>query len=325
MSYFDRLKEYDGFFRRAAQQYHVPVFLIRLDCISSRLFCGAAPSDYVGFSMCRMSGKERRSYVTFHRSHKIESLFNTGSPEEKAVIGDKHVFNQTFSEFVHRDWLYAPEHTDEEILAFLQRHSEIMVKPLSLSKGEGLRKLSTSDVTDKAAAAFLQSARQDKLLLEEVIRQHPALAAVNPSSVNTIRICSARDKAGEVHIIGASLRCGGAGSIVDNLHADGVQYPVDVKTGCIVRGGVKHNGEKNILFHPTNHTKMIGMQIPNWDCVVKTVKEAGKIPHNMRYIGWDVAITADGCELVEANYKQGSNGMQQDGVGKYDLIMQFAC
>lgn len=323
MSYFERLKEYDGFFRRVAQQYHVPGFLIRLDCVSTRLLHGAAPSDYVGFSMYRLSGRERRSYVTFHRSHKIERLFNTGSAAEMAVIGDKHIFNQTFSAFVHRDWIYAPDHTDEEILAFLQRHPEIMVKPLSQSKGIGLRKERTTEMSGDALAAFLQTAKQDKLLLEEVIRQHPVLDEVNQSSVNTVRICSVRDKTGEVHVVGASLRCGGAGSIVDNLHANGVQYPVDVATGCIIRGGVKHNGEKNILFHPTNNTKMIGLQIPNWENVVKTVKEAGKIPANMRYIGWDVAITADGCELIEANYKQGSNGMQQDGIGKYDVIMEY--
>ena len=150
------------------------------------------------------------------------------------------------------------------------------------------------------------------------------LAAVNPSSVNTIRVCSARDRAGQVHIIGASLRGGGGGSVVDNLHADGVQYPVDVASGCILRGGVKHNGEKNILFHPSTGTKMIGLQIPHWDKILTTVQEAGKLLPNMRYIGWDIAVTEEGCEIIEANYGQGSNGMQQDGVGKYDTIKQYA-
>lgn len=161
------------------------------------------------------------------------------------------------------------------------------------------------------------------MILEAFIQQHPTLSAVNPSSVNTVRICTARDRAGEVHVIGASLRGGGAGSVVDNLHADGVQYSVDPETGLIVRGGVKFNGERNVYFHPSTNAKMIGLQIPNWDKVLETVKQAGKIPPNLRYIGWDIAVTEKGCEIIEANILQGSNGMQQDGVGKYRIIMQY--
>ena len=69
---------------------------------------------------------------------------------------------------------------------------------------------------------------------------------------------------------------------------------------------------------------MIGLQIPHWDKILTTVQEAGKLLPNMRYIGWDIAVTEEGCEIIEANYGQGSNGMQQDGVGKYDTIKQYA-
>lgn len=112
--------------------------------------------------------------------------------------------------------------------------------------------------------------------------------------------------------------------MVDNLHADGAQYPIDVDTGCIVRGSVKYNGEKTIRYHPSTGTKMIGMQIPNWNKILTTLKETGKIPTNVRYIGWDIAVTEDGCKVIEANYKQGRNGMQQDDVGK-NVIKKFLC
>ena len=323
MSYLDDLKAYGNFFRAAAKQYHIPTAALYGDCVLCRIFHGAKVSDYVGFSMFQMSGRERRKYVTGHRSNKLEKAFNTAPAEEKAQIGDKHQFNRVFAAYVRRDWLYAPDHTDEEIRSFLQRHAAIIVKPLSQSKGAGVHREETAELLQGNAEAFLQSARQEKLLLEELICQHPVLAAVNPSSVNTIRVCSARDRAGQVHIIGASLRGGGGGCVVDNLHADGVQYPVDVASGCILRGGVKHNGEKNILFHPSTGTKMIGLQIPHWDKILTTVQEAGKLLPNMRYIGWDIAVTEEGCEIIEANYGQGSNGMQQDGVGKYPVIKKY--
>lgn len=58
------------------------------------------------------------------------------------------------------------------------------------------------------------------------------------------------------------------------------------------------------------------------DALVLLWREGGRpaIPPHLRYIGWDVAITEEGCELIEANLAQGVNGMQQDGVGKHDII-----
>ena len=221
-----------------------------------------------------------------------------------------------------RQSYYAPEATEEELLSFLSRHEKILLKPVQLTQGQGIRLLSTED-TAQGPEAFYRKAQQDKLLLEAFLIQHEELSAVNPSSVNTVRICTVRDRAGEVHVIGASLRGGGAGSVVDNLHADGVQYPIDVESGLIIRGGVKFNGERDVYYHPSTGLKMIGLQIPNWELILDTVKEAGKVLPHIRYVGWDVAVTADGCELIEANVRQGSNGMQQDGVGKYRLIMKY--
>ena len=325
MKFFAGLKKYNEELGKIAAFYQLPTAAIVADCLICRLFHGADVAQYIGFSMYKMKNRERKQYVTALRSAKIEKELNTGSEADKAVIGDKRIFNETFSRFVKRKWIYAPEATADEIRIFLEQNQIVLVKPLSNSKGIGVRKLKFSEIKELPSGIenFIKDAQRNNLLIESVIRQHPLLAAVNPSSVNTVRICSVRDKTGEVHIIGASLRGGGEGSVVDNLHAGGVQYSVDVETGIIQRGGVTFDGEKNILFHPSSHMKMIGFQIPNWDDVLRSVKEAGKIPANIRYLGWDLAITEDGCEIIEANYGQGSNGMQQDGVGKYRTIMQY--
>jgi len=323
MHFLNDMKKYGHAIEKVASEYRISKFRVDIDCIKCRVLHGASVSDYIGFSMFRMNHLERNQFVTGRRSEQIERLFNTGSTEDKEIIGNKWVFNRVFSAFIQRDWIYASESTNEEIEAFLRCNQNIVVKPLSLSKGVGVYIVKSEQIIQEGLDAFIQEAREKKLLLEGYIRQHPMLRAVNPSSVNTIRICSVRDRRGEVHIIGASLRAGGKDMFVDNLHAGGVQYPIDVQSGCICRGGVLFNGEKNILFHPSTKMKMIGLQIPNWKQVVDVVKEAGKIPAHMRYIGWDIAITEDGCEIVEANYGQGRNGMQQDGVGKYNMIMQY--
>ena len=323
-SYIASFAEYRDEFKSIATEYHIPLAAVIADCIGCKIRHGAYTSNYINFSMYRMSERERKTYVTYGRSGKLEKIFNSDKSEDNLIIYDKHLFNQRFAAFIKRKWLYAPDQTEKEIEAFLQDREAVIVKAPMQAKGEGVRKLELADIRQKGMDDFVHRVQQDKLLLEEVICQHPVLSAVNPSSVNTIRVATVRDRHCEVHIVGASLRAGSKDSFLDNLHAGGSQYPIDVESGCIIRGGVRHNGENNILFHPSTGTKMIGLQIPNWNCVISMVREAAKIPPNMRYIGWDIAVTEDGCEIIEANSHQGSNGMQQDGVGKYHFIMQYA-
>ena len=269
-----------------------------------------------------MNRFERNQYITTIRTSRLEPVLNNAPAEEKEILGNKHLFNKAYCTYIQRDWIYAPDSTDDEIRKFLSRHEIAVAKPSDGTRGEGVSKLDCGSALQEGQA-FFDRARAQNLILEEFVRQHPDLSAVNPSSLNTLRIATLRDKQGVVHVIGASLRAGGAGSVADNLHAGGVQYPVDIKTGLIIHGGMTHDGQKDILFHPSTHTKMIGFQIPNWEQVIASVKEAAAIPPHLRYIGWDVAITEDGCELIEANLAQGVNGMQQDGVGKHDIIRRY--
>ena len=317
-----QIRNYSDQLQSIADQYHRPLLCVKLDALWCHTYYGAPVSQYIGFGMYKMNRFERNQYVTMSRSARLEPVLNNAPREEKSTIGDKQLFNKIYCKYIHRDWLYVLDSTDDEIRHFLSRHEVAIAKPTDGTRGHGVSKLDCGSALQEGQA-FLDRAREQKLLLEEFVRQHPDLNAVNPSSLNTLRIATLRDKQGVVHVIGASLRAGNAGSVVDNLHAGGVQYPVDVETGLIIRSGMTHDGKKDILFHPSTHTKMIGFQIPNWEQIIASVKEAAAIPPHLRYIGWDVSVTEDGCEFIEANLGQGANGMQQDGVGKYPVLKKY--
>lgn len=314
-------KKYAAVFQELSAHYNCPAWLFKADVVWCRLLYGAQIHYYFSFAMYRMNHRERMTFVNGRRMEALEALFNT-NPDKDAIINNKVGFNKLFAKHIHRDWMYAPDHTPDEIKAFLERNSDIMVKPPDTNMGIGIFKISCAEALADFDA-FIHKVVDGKMLMEAFIHQHPAMSEVNPTSVNTVRIATVRDQAGEVHLIGASLRGGGANQVVDNFKANGVQYPIDPQTGIIIGGGVMHNGTRNVYFHPSTNKQMIGFRIPNWDQIVATVKEAGKLPENIRYIGWDMAVTEDGCDIVEANIHQGSNGMQQDGVGKYRIILQY--
>ena len=68
-------------------------------------------------------------------------------------------------------------------------------------------------------------------LIEVYLDQHPAYAAFNASSVNTLRIWVLR-RAGKVNTRFAYLRIGRAGSLIDNRVSGGIVALLDVRTGA---------------------------------------------------------------------------------------------
>lgn len=312
-------KEFTKQIEKVAFRYHLPVFVIRMSILWNRLLYGFNTSEYMTFEVYKMNHWEKNTFNSSARSIKIVHQMNPGENGKRTLLDNKCAFNKAFGKFIHRAWLYAPDTSDDDIHAFLEQHDYIIIKPVGMSRGAGVQKI-ICDEAQKCLGEFIKEVKKEKMLLEECVVQHHKMAAINESSVNTIRVNTLRDRNGQVQFIAANLRGGAQGSILDNLHAGGAQYPVDIETGIIIRGGVRYDGEKNILFHPGSGLKMIGMEIPFWGKLKEMILEAGTMTGDIRYVGWDVAITEDGCELIEGNSNQGCNGMQLDGVGKYNFI-----
>lgn len=150
---------------------------------------------------------------------------------------------------------------------------------------------------------------EQKALLEEFVRQHPALSALNPTSVNTVRVYTILDRTGAVHILSASLRVGGFGSPVDNFHSGGVGYPIDPERGVVMAAGKTMLGEL-CLYHPSTGAEVIGFEIPNWQALLDFVFRAARQLPTARMIAWDVAVLLDGFEMIEGNCN-GDPGLMQ--------------
>lgn len=318
--YLQDLKKYRPKLKEIAGKKKLPYALIWLDCVICAELHGSNVPQYLGFSMYDMRNWKRSEFVTTGRTKKIVKILNNASDAEKRNFDDKSKFNRLYSKFIKRDWIYSPETEHDEFIAFLKRNPAVIVKPSDQSKGAGIFRIQSEEILSGDCESFIREMKEKRMVLESFIQQHHVISRINPSSVNTIRIATVRDKNRNVYIIGASLRAGGKGKIVDNLHSDGVQYPINVDTGIVSGGGTNHAGDKNILRHPSTNVEVVGIEIPHWDMIKETVSEAAKLPENVRYVGWDIAVTEDGCELIEANLNQGCNGMQLDGIGKYKMI-----
>ena len=266
------------------------------------------------------TGAALRRFLTLQQCKTIsDRLSAEASAEDFDRLNDKHVFNSFFRGFVRRDWLYIPDSTPDQLRAFLAAHDRFLIKACSETRGEGIE-LRRREDTD--AEAFIREFSGKPYLLEALIEQHPAMAAINPSSVNTIRVITAR-KDDRAVIIGAGLRTGGGEQFVDNFHHGGTAYPIDLETGIISGRGIDLYGNP-VLRHPATGVVMPGFQIPHWDMLTEQVLKAAVVPPHVGYIGWDIAITPDGVEFIEGNVNYpGTTIIQLDGPGPYARLKDF--
>lgn len=137
---------------------------------------------------------------------------------------------------------------------------------------------------------------------EEYVIQHDQLNRLSPTGLNTVRIITQLDNHDEVHILGARLRIS-VNSMVDNLAAGNLVAGIDLETGIVNTPAVYSDITKQeVTVHPVTHQRITGFEIPYWSESLDLVKEAARTDPSNRSIGWDVAITNEGPELIEGNH-----------------------
>jgi hypothetical protein len=180
------------------------------------------------------------------------------------------------------------------------KSGKIVLKSSDGQCGEGVEVYETGKLSFESFKNIISESEND--LVEDFIVQHDDLMRLSPSGLNTIRIFSQLNSEGHVEWLGARLRIT-ISSNVDNLAAGNIAANIDLDTGIVDGPGVYSDitkGEE--IQHPITETRIIGFQIPYWDQCIKIVEKASLLHPENRSIGWDVAITNDGPELLEGNH-----------------------
>lgn len=280
----------------------------RLRILLSMLYCtlryGARPIDYERFEFRRKSAFERNRYMTILRYFKITKKIDRKTFAE--ISANKSRELEVFSNFIHRDWMSIDNDTDsEEIIKFINTHQSLIAKPEHGEQGHGIFRIKS----DKDIARLLNERLETPFILEEVVENADYIKEINPSSLNTIRATTFVDKNGGIHIISVILRVGSPGACVDNWGAGGIGYNFDITTGLCDRAG-KDKKNRTYLFHPGSGKKMIGFELKDFSGLKDYINELARILPSAKYVGWDIAITPSGYELIEMNCPAGHDMFQ---------------
>lgn len=246
-----------------------------------------------------LSKYEKKRFFTEKRAWWLWNEVN--DPKYVHLLKNKVETLEFFDDFVSREWLYAPKSSFSEFVNFVNKTPVFIAKPVDKFEGEGIEKHSTTDVSEENLKKLYHHLVSTGMLLEECLRAHDDIY-LGTIALSTFRIYTMIDGKGDVHVLKAKYRVGTGDAITDT--AEGcVAYPISIKYGVIEGPGINEVlNSKNYFYHPGCDKLVVGMKIPMWNRVLEVVTEAAKKIPQIRYIGWDIAVTNNGVEIIEGNH-----------------------
>lgn len=271
-------------------------FILTLDIYYCRKILHVTDEEYISYKFYNLKNRYRKNFYLIYHQRKGIRYINTGG-----FTLSKYKFFLRIPECFEREIILTPTCGKEKFIDFVKKHSTVVVKPDCGSYGRDIRTLAYTN--DEEMSAFYDSLEESSVC-EEFIKQHDDMNLLNPATVNTVRFLSIRKDDG-VEIISASLRIGNNKErIVDNMRKGGIGAQVDLKTGIIITYGHDYDGN-TFIEHPATGCRILGFQLPNWDKALELVKTAhSKLPQ-CALLGWDIALTQTGADIIEANTAPG--------------------
>lgn len=270
------------------------------DYAVSNLRYGFIAEDYFvignGYTLSKY---EKKRYFTCKRAVWLQNKVN--DPNYVHFLENKAEALNLFKDLVSRNWLYVPKSSYEEFLAFVKKTPVFIAKPVGGMCGEGIEKHFTDEASDDDLKNIYNQFVSKDMLLEECIKAHDDIY-LGTTALSTFRIYTMIDSKGDVHVLKAKYRVGTGKAITDT--ADGcIAYPISIKYGVIEGPGINEVlYSDNYFYHPGCDKLVVGMRIPLWDRVLEVVTKAAKKIPQVRYVGWDIAITNNSVEIIEGNH-----------------------
>lgn len=295
---------------------------IAADMVKCALRYGAGPADYRLFALYDKTPAQRSTFVTRGVNNALVRKWNDPACCDR--IDDKVRFHSLFSAFTGRAYLPTAQLTARTLAEFCDGKACVLYKPSREGCGRGIERITPSEWETDALLQYLK--QKGDGLLEEMVVQHSALAAINPNSVNTVRLVTIRTDAG-VQILFAFLRMGTGGKIVDNLNNSGIAARIHPSDGRI---SLPAAGKDDAVWtaHPNTNMPIVGFTVPLWDQVRRIAVQAAEVVPQVRYVGWDIAVRQSDVVLIEGNSYPGHDILQlpaytPDGIGVKAIVAPY--
>jgi len=269
---------------------------LKRDMIYSLHRFGASFDDYFIYKFYLLNTKGRESFNTLKMQYGYCEQVN--GKDVRDLFEDKGKCYDAFEPFYKREVLVVKGIVDVRVITdFIKKHVSFIFKPLDGHSGQGISILRLDN--DNAISEFVEKHKKKEYVIEELINQSPDIGVLHPSSINTLRILTFKQK-DRVNLLGAALRIGVGGANVDNAGSGGIYGHVDVNEG-IIDSVACDNANRRYLKHPDTKVVIPGFVIPEWEGAKSMVFEMAQVVCDATVISWDLAYSTKGWCMVEGN------------------------
>lgn len=210
------------------------------------------------------------------------------------IFVDKIKFNNVFKDYIGRDFIDIRTAGADGLAQFVEGKDSVFAKVTDSYGGHGIEKIKDFGNIEQLYTKLMDN---KQYLVENAIIQNDVLNKINPHAVNNVRYATVV-KDGEVFIETSTLRL--------NTGDDPVISSMDVMVNVDEEGNLISDAYDEwfdtYVTHPDTGTVIKGMKLPFIPEAREMVKKAALLVPEVRYIGWDVAITQDGPVLIEGNF-----------------------
>ena len=267
------------------------------------------------YSIC---GEYKKEFMPF--SVYLDLLNELSPYKYKKILDDKSLYDWMFPDICFPKrvvfccngvaYYYSKDNIRKEVcktelLEKIKNLNNCIIKPsIDSSAGIGVRSITTTDgivtETGRPVDELIESYKGNYVIERKIIN-NDNLKRLNPSSCNTLRIHTWRNRIkASIEFVSAFLRVGRKDSLVDNGFAGGIAIPVgnDGKlsnSGCTLKKYERiEKSDTGIIFK--------GYAIENFSRIVDTaIKAHGNLPH-FDFVGWDFTIDEnDNVIMIEFN------------------------
>lgn len=203
------------------------------------------------------------------------------------------------------------------LIALLARCGDLAVKPLAGSLGQGFYRLSatpdgfTCNLKPVSRAELLSLIGQlNGFLVTEYVRAHPDLLALNAATPNTVRIQALRPRGRAACITGSFIRIGTRASGVQETPLAGALIGrIDLESGRVGTAFSLDQGRLVLLSHHPDSGIDLGVQVPHWALIRRSVLEILDYLPQLCSVGFDLIVTQDGIRVIEINSLTATTGL----------------
>ena len=175
--------------------------------------------------------------------------------------------------------------------------------------------LSSAELLKRAKS--VARTRDDAMLVQERLENHPEMRPISGSALSTTRVVTMINETGVPEIVDAFYRTSiRPHAAVDNFHSGGVLFPIDIATGMFLPGMTDAAFDQlPITCHPQTGTPMVDRLHPRWQEVAEMALRLHHIYSECVMPGWDIAVAADGAVAIELNMVGGISINRQPKFG----------